>query len=90
MFILSYFGKKVPLETVLGVMASVAHFITGHEQTRLNRVCYFRFFRYSLLPKDPTFQNLFHCIQLFLICYFLVVLFLTEIPIICMKQHGAG
>ena len=24
-------------------MASVAHFITGHEQTRLNRFCYFLF-----------------------------------------------
>ena len=25
-------------------MASVAHLITGHEQTQLNRVCYFLFF----------------------------------------------
>ena len=32
------------------------HFISGHEQTQLNRVCYFHLFG-SLLPKDLTIQN---------------------------------
>ena len=28
------------------------YFITAHEQTQLNRVCYFRFLMCSLLPED--------------------------------------
>ena len=38
-------------------MVSVVHFITGHAQTELNRVCYFISLIYSLLPKDLTVQN---------------------------------
>ena len=32
------------LKPMPGVVASVAHFITDHEQTQFNRVCYFDFF----------------------------------------------
>ena len=38
------FENRVPLKPVLGGVASVASLITGHEQTQLNRVCYFHFF----------------------------------------------
>ena len=36
MFILSYLGNRVPLKPLLGGVASVAHFNTGHEKTQLN------------------------------------------------------
>ena len=42
---------------VLRDVASALHFITGHEQTQLNRVCYFRFF--DVVPAcNLTTQNL--------------------------------
>ena len=44
---------KIP---VLGGVAGVAHLITGHEQTKYNRVCYFHFFDVLLASK----QNLFY------------------------------
>ena len=43
-FILSHPENRVLLKPVLESAASVANFITGHEQTQLNRVCYFHFF----------------------------------------------
>ena len=39
-------------------VASVAHIITGHEQTRLTESAIFIYFVYSLFPKDLTIQNL--------------------------------
>ena len=52
--------KIVLLELVRGGgEASVAQFITGIEQSRLNRVCYSSFLAYSLLPRDLFIQNLF-------------------------------
>ena len=39
-FILSYFEKRI----LLGGVASVTRFVTGHEQTQSNRDCYFLFF----------------------------------------------
>ena len=40
-------------------MTSVAHSITGHEQTQLKRVCYFRFNCILFFPNELIFQNLF-------------------------------
>ena len=34
---------------VLGGVINFAHFISGHEQTQLNRVCYLRFFNMVLV-----------------------------------------
>ena len=45
--------SKVLFEPVPGVMASIAHFITGHELTNLNRIFYFR-----LLSKRQNVQNI--------------------------------
>ena len=50
---------RVLLKPVLEGVVGVAHFITGTEQAKLNRVCHFHFLAYSLLPKDLTIQNLF-------------------------------
>ena len=59
-FILSHFENKSLLEPVLGSVTNVAYFSTCHEQTQLNRVCYFFVTLVnSLLPKDLTIQNLF-------------------------------
>ena len=44
-------------ELVLGGVAGVAHFIAGHQQSQLNRVCYFISFVYSLQRKDLTIQK---------------------------------
>ena len=41
-------------------MAVVAPFVTDHEKTQLNRVCFFISLVYSLLSKDLTIQNLFN------------------------------
>ena len=43
-FILSYFENIVPLKPVPGGVASVARFITRHEQTQLKLLCWFHFF----------------------------------------------
>ena len=43
-FNLNHFENRVLLKPVIAGVASVAHFITGHEQTQLKRVRYFRFF----------------------------------------------
>ena len=40
----SVFENRVPLKSVQGGMAAVAHFVTGHQQTQQNRVCYFHSF----------------------------------------------
>ena len=45
-------------DPVLGGVDGVAHFSTSHEQTQLNRVCYFHFFGVFLASKGPI-QNLF-------------------------------
>ena len=57
-FILNHFKNRVPLKLVLKDVLTVAHFITGHERTQLNRVCRFISLLYSLLSKDLTIQNL--------------------------------
>ena len=58
-FIYIHFENRVMLQLVLGGVAGVSHSSTGHEQTQLNRVCYFHLFDvFSLLPKDLTIQNL--------------------------------
>ena len=45
------------LKPVLGGVASVVYFITGYEQTPLNKVIFFSLL-YFLLLNDPTIQNL--------------------------------
>ena len=40
----SYFENRVLIKPVLGGVAGVAYFITGHEHTQLNRFCYLHFF----------------------------------------------
>ena len=47
-----------------GLVASFALSITGHEQTLLNRVCYFHSLVYSLLLRNPTIQNLLITVEL--------------------------
>ena len=45
-------------------VSSVAHYITGHEQARLDRVCYFYFFGVFLASKGSNFSELiclFYC-----------------------------
>ena len=42
-----------------GYVFVMALFITNHEQTQLNRVCYILYLACSLLQWDLTFQNLF-------------------------------
>ena len=58
-FIYSHFENRILFKSVLGGFAGVAHFITGHEQTHLNRVSYFHFFGVLLAFKGSTIQNLF-------------------------------
>ena len=58
-FILNPFENKMLLEPVVGGVPSVAHVITGHEQTQSNRVCCYLFLGVSFLSKDLTIQNLF-------------------------------
>ena len=38
-------------------MTSVAYFTIGHEQTHLNRVCYYFSVVYSLLPNEPRYEK---------------------------------
>ena len=54
---MSYFEKRVLLKPVLGGVASVAYFITGHEQTQCNRVCYFHFFGIFLASKRSDYSE---------------------------------
>ena len=42
----------------VGGMSSVAQFITGHEQTQLNRVGYFYFFGVFLASKGSIYSEL--------------------------------
>ena len=35
------------------------HYITAHEQTQLNRVCYFRFFNLFLASRGPSYRTYF-------------------------------
>ena len=62
-FVYRYFINRVLLKPVLGGMATVENFITGHEQTQLNRVCYFHFFDVFLAFKGSNYLELiyFHC-----------------------------
>ena len=47
------------------MLASDAHFITGHEQTLLKQICYFHFFGVSLASKESiTFQKLLEMTKL--------------------------
>ena len=41
-----------------GVFAGVAHFMTDHEQTQLDRVNYFHFFGVFLASNGPTYSEL--------------------------------
>ena len=42
-FNLSYYENRVLFKPMVGDVASVVNLITGHEQTQLNRGCYFHF-----------------------------------------------
>ena len=45
-------------------MAIVAHYITGHEQTQLNRICFFfHFFGVFLSSKGSKFSELIDLIH---------------------------
>ena len=59
-FIFSHLKIRVPLKPVLGGVAGVAHYITGHEQTQLNRVCYFHFFDVVIASKGSNLTKLCH------------------------------
>ena len=48
------FENSVPFKAVLGGVAGIAHFITCHEQTLLNRVCFFSFFDVVLASKGSN------------------------------------
>ena len=55
------FGNTVLLKPVLGVVAGVALFITGHEQTQFlirNRICYFLFLWCILASKRYYYSEL--------------------------------
>ena len=39
-------------------MDGVAHFISGHEQTHFNRVCFFHFFGVVLASKESKYSEL--------------------------------
>ena len=49
--VLSYYENSFPLKLVVGGVAGVAYFITGHKQTHLHKVCYFHFFAIFLASK---------------------------------------
>ena len=56
-FILRYFENRVLLKPMLGGVASVAYFITGHEQTHLNQVCYCPFLGVFLASKISNYTE---------------------------------
>ena len=39
-------------------VGSIAYFITGHEQTQLNRVCFLNFFAVFLTSKGSKYSEL--------------------------------
>ena len=53
---------RILLQLVIGGMTSVAHFIAGHKQTQLNRVCFFVFFGVFLASKISNFSDLIYII----------------------------
>ena len=58
-FILIYFENRVPLKPVLEGVVTVARFITSHEQTQLNRVCYFPVFGVFNASKASYYSELY-------------------------------
>ena len=54
----SYSENRVLLKPVLGGVAGVANSITGHEQTQVNRVCYFHFSGVFLAPEGANNSEL--------------------------------
>ena len=68
-FNFSYFENTALLKPVLGGVAGVAYFVTGHEQTQYNRVCYFPFFdarNVFLASKGSDFSELIRSVNLLL------------------------
>ena len=53
-----FFENRVLLKPVLGGMASVPHFIIGHDQSQLNQVRYFYFFGVFFASKGPYYSEL--------------------------------
>ena len=58
-FILSYLENIILLKPTLGGVVSAGHFIAGHENTQLNRVCYFVPCLISKASNFPEFYLLF-------------------------------
>ena len=56
-YILGIFENMTLLKPVLRGVASVAYFITGHEQTQSNRVYYFLVFGVVLASKRSGFSE---------------------------------
>ena len=52
------FENRILLKPTVGGVASVACFITGHEQTQSNQVCYFLFLGVFLASKGSNFPEL--------------------------------
>lgn len=63
-FFYSYLENRVLLKPVLEGVASVVHFITGHEQPQLNGVCYFHFFGVLLASKESNCSELIYIIYI--------------------------
>ena len=57
-FIKSHFQNSVLLKPVLGLVAGVNRFITGHEQSQSNRVRYSRFFGVFLASKESKHSEI--------------------------------
>ena len=54
---------------MLGGLAIVAYFITGHEQTQMNQVCYFCFFSMFLASKESYYSKFItHYAFTYLLC----------------------
>ena len=71
--------KRVLLKRVHRLVI-VARFITGHEQTQFNRVCFFISLVYFLLSKDLTVQRLVTYCLLSQLLQFKLVMISDEFP----------
>ena len=58
LFLIFFFENRVLLKPVLGGMASIPHFIIGHDQSQLNQVCYFYYFGVFFASKGPYYSEL--------------------------------
>ena len=64
----NYSQNRVLLKPVIGDMAGVAYFITGHEQAEVNQVCYFHFSDVSLASKGSYYSELIFLFERTPIC----------------------